>query len=409
MTTSITTSLPARALLVLALLAFAGCGGGGSDGGTTTILVVPVTSLNATGPGSLADAIASAPAGATIQLGSALAGTITPPATLSIAKNLRIQGPASGAVTISGGNTQRVFEILAGASVVIADLRIQNGASGSGAGIRNSGNLTLIRVVIDSCFGTSTARGGGIQNMGTATLTECTIQLCQGFNGAGFANDGGTMTMYRCLLQQNSTTGNVGGAGVNSEGTLRMQNCHVEGNFTTGTNRGGGAIWSGANTPSQATNLEIVHCTILGNTATGTGGALRLVAGGGLASNLTIRASIVAGNTDNGTAPDIDINNGTILQASLNLIGDGTGSGIVNGVNNNNVGTTAVPLNPMLGPLQTNGGPTLSRAPLAGSPALDSVAGVSCLDLDGQLLNVDQRGSARPVGPACDRGAIEAP
>lgn len=394
---------------MVGLLGLAACGGGGSDGGTTTVLIVPVTSLNATGPGSLTAAIASAPPGATIELGSTLVGTITPPATLNIAKNLRIQGPASGAVTISGGNARRVFEISAGANVVMADLRVQNGTSGNGAGIRNSGTLTLIRVVIDSCFGTSTARGGGLQNMGTATLLECTIQLCQAYNGAGFANDGGTLTMHRCLLQQNSTTGNVGGAGVNGEGTLRMQNCHVEGNFTTGANRGGGAIWSGANTPSQATNLEIVHCTFIGNTATGTGGALKFVAGGGLASNLTIRASIVAGNTDNGTGPDIDINNGTILQASLNLIGDGTSSGIVNGVNNNNVGTTAVPLNPMLGALQANGGPTLSRAPLAGSPALDSVASVSCLDLDGQPLTVDQRGSARPVGPACDRGSIEAP
>ncbi|MDW8254746.1 MAG: choice-of-anchor Q domain-containing protein [Chloroflexota bacterium] len=60
-------------------------------------------------------------------------------------------------------------------------------------------------------------------------------------------------------------------------------------------------------------------------------------------------------------------------------------------------GTTA---DPLLGPLADNGGPTLTRALLAGSPAINAATGT--------CPPTDQRGVAWPVGPACDVGADEA-
>jgi Ca2+-binding RTX toxin-like protein len=53
---------------------------------------------------------------------------------------------------------------------------------------------------------------------------------------------------------------------------------------------------------------------------------------------------------------------------------------------------------PLLGPLTTNGGPTQTRALLPGSLALDHGAGCPSLD---------QRGTVRPQGSACDIGAFE--
>ncbi len=54
---------------------------------------------------------------------------------------------------------------------------------------------------------------------------------------------------------------------------------------------------------------------------------------------------------------------------------------------------------PLLAPLEDNGGPTLTRLPDPLSPAIDS----------GQCSGgeTDQRGVARPQGAACDRGAVE--
>jgi hypothetical protein len=75
-----------------------------------------------------------------------------------------------------------------------------------------------------------------------------------------------------------------------------------------------------------------------------------------------------------------------------NLIGDGTGmTGLSNGVNGNLVGSAAAPIDPLLGPLQDNGGPTKTHAVLARSPALNA-GNLS------QLGVADQRGVVRAGG-----------
>jgi hypothetical protein len=61
-------------------------------------------------------------------------------------------------------------------------------------------------------------------------------------------------------------------------------------------------------------------------------------------------------------------------------------------------GSSDVRVDPQLGPLQANGGPTMTRALPAGSPVVD--AGAACATLD-------QRGFVRPQGSACDIGAYE--
>ena len=64
--------------------------------------------------------------------------------------------------------------------------------------------------------------------------------------------------------------------------------------------------------------------------------------------------------------------------------------------------TTCPGLNadPLLGPLQDNGGPTQTHALLAGSPAIDAALLANC-------PATDQRGVSRPQGPGCDIGAFE--
>jgi len=50
---------------------------------------------------------------------------------------------------------------------------------------------------------------------------------------------------------------------------------------------------------------------------------------------------------------------------------------------------------PMLGPLQNNGGPTLTMALPSGSPAIDAGNPSGCTDGSGHLLTTDQRGYPR--------------
>jgi hypothetical protein len=84
-------------------------------------------------------------------------------------------------------------------------------------------------------------------------------------------------------------------------------------------------------------------------------------------------------------------------------------TGFVNGVKADRVGSIASPINPKLGLLQMNGGPTPTHALLPGSPAIDQG---NCFG-----VHTDQRGWHRPFdypsipnapgGDGSDIGAFE--
>jgi hypothetical protein len=98
-------------------------------------------------------------------------------------------------------------------------------------------------------------------------------------------------------------------------------------------------------------------------------------------------------------------NNGTLVSLGNNIESDGT-------CGFDGPGDTVA--DPLLGPLQDNGGPTPTHALLPGSPAIDAVSLAACTyDDDGDpgtpevSLAKDQRGVARPQGGSCDIGAYE--
>lgn len=132
---------------------------------------------------------------------------------------------------------------------------------------------------------------------------------------------------------------------------------------------------------------------------------------------ITLIDSIVAKNTrDSATGSPDDASATFSTSSAFNLIGDGTGqAGLVAFGNNNLIGTDASPLDPLLGPLQNNGGPTLTMAPTPASPAIDR--GGPSPSTDTANPN-DQRGFPRisdipdrlnaAGGDGRDLGAVEA-
>jgi hypothetical protein len=59
-----------------------------------------------------------------------------------------------------------------------------------------------------------------------------------------------------------------------------------------------------------------------------------------------------------------------------------------------------------IGPLQNNGGPTLTRV-TDEQEAINATNAQGCIDQTGALLTTDQRGAPRVSGPLCDVGAFE--
>jgi hypothetical protein len=141
--------------------------------------------------------------------------------------------------------------------------------------------------------------------------------------------------------------------------------------------------------------LTISNSTLSGNTAYGALGST----GGGIynsAASATLQNSIVANSPSGGNCY------GTVTSKGYNLGSDSTcnlsGPGDLNNTD------------PMLGPLQNNGGPTQTMALPSGSPAIDAGNPRGCTDGLGHLLKTDQRGKPRPNPEdtgGCDIGAYE--
>ena len=268
---------------------------------------------------------------------------------LAIIKDLTIAGPGAKVITVSGHHASQVFVIPCCSTVAMSGLTIADGQPPSFYPI-----------------------GGGIYNLGTLTITGCTfIGNSASNSGGGIAEWGGRLTVTGCTFIGNSASGYSGGAIFNNVGEVTVTGCTFIGNSAV---YGGGISTSGV--------LTITSSTLSGNSAS--------VYGGGISNGGAVhfRNTIIASNT----APSGPDFYGNLGSQGYNLLGNPQdASGWVD--------TDILHVNPRLGPLQDNGGPTPTMALLPGSPAID--AGDPA-----QLGVPDQRGVVRSGG--VNIGAYEA-
>ena len=371
---------------------------------------ITVTSAGDSGPGTLRQAILSAAGGDTINfslpLGTA-AITLTSDE-LVITKNLAINGPGANLLTVQRSNAGgtpdfRIFHIAAGnINATISGLTISNGSS-----LRGNGDLSPTDVNGD---------GGGIvsESTGTSVITGCLISgnACS-FEGGGVCNLSGTLTITSCMISSNSTALSGGGIANYSQGTVNLTNSTLSGNnatlsgggfynaplltvnITNSTISGNTAgLGGGLYNSSGNTTANISSSTISNNSANGDGGVSQL-------GQANVRNCIIARNTDTQGAPDF---NGALTSQGYNLIGNTSHTNIAGDTTGNQLN-----VNPLLGPLQDNGGPTFTQALLVNSPAIDKGSSGGYI--------VDQRGFTRPVddpsipnasgGDGSDIGAFE--
>jgi hypothetical protein len=320
-----------------------------------------------------------------------------------------ILGPAA-ALTLSGNQKSRVFEI--GDSthnpvVAMFNLTITQGGAitGNGGGMLEiGGSLTLTDCTLSGNDTNPGGSGGGITNGGTLILNTCTLSGNAAFNGGGLDNEG-TATLSSCTLSGNSAEGSALGGGIFNGGTLTLSNCTLSGNFAE---NGGGGGGTGGGIANSGT-LLLSNCTLSGNSAgmgeSGFGGKGSGIANTGM---LTMNNTVVAGNFGQGfSAPGGDIDGAVASSSSHNLIGNGAASGLSDGANGNHVGSLTNPIDPLLAPLGSYGGPTQTIALLPGSPAIDAGSNALAVDAHGIPLTTDQRGLPRVVNGMVDIGAFE--
>ena len=307
--------------------------------------------------------------------------------------------------------------VLVSNSTISGNSTTGTGSFGGAMWLRGDATVINSKVTDNSTAGAS-ADGGAIRiENGELAVSRTTFS---GNSTAGIDADGGAIAtstingavaVSQSTFSANSTTGASGASGGAIYGMfVTVSQSTLSGNFTTGTDASGGAIYG------LDGDVMVSQSTLTANHSDSSyGGAI-----GSFSAPVTIRNSIVAGNTDDGTAPDVRPSLNSTLTVSNSLIGNNTGSGLTVTVgatpdaNGNFVGGSgANVINPLLGPLQNNGGPTMTHALLTGSKAINKGSNAFAVDVTQfpvqPALTSDQRGFpvARIANTTVDMGAFE--
>jgi predicted outer membrane repeat protein len=231
-------------------------------------------------------------------------------------------------------------------SMTIADSMISNN---SGPGVWNVvGFLTVLNSTLSGNSAGQAMHGGGILSgtffKGPAFVTVMNSTISGNSApgvGGGIAGGYWGVTIVNSTISGNSA-GDSGGGIIASY--LTIMNSTISSN-SAGS---GGGIYAGG--------LVITNSTISGNSA-GSGGGIYHYVGNLQISNTILNAGASGENIVN--------NGGTVTSHGYNVSSD-NGGGYLNGPGDQ------INTNPLLGPLQDNGGPTLTHMPLPGSPAIDA-------------------------------------
>lgn len=402
----------ALATLVVATAALTGA----ASAQAQTFTVTNLSDSGAVGDGSLRGELKAAnqhEGADTADFAAGLGGTITLSGTgLTISGPVDIEGPGADALTvrqISGGHRVFLVKLAEAGAVTIAGLHVTGGSTPERGGDiaytdqegAQQATLTIADCLVDD--GSAEDEGGGIASYeAPLTLRDSIVTENEAGGGGGVLVGGKSFswTIEGTTIDGNRASGSGGGV-LAEDGQGRIAGTTIAENLA-GETGGGAYLAAGAHD-----SISVVNSTIAGNGVGEEGGGI-LAATESSERGLTIEDSTISGNhggagageagglqvfdaqpervadtivADNtGGAPDISGN----VAAAFSLIGDPAGAALAEAV----PGSDLVGVDPLLGPLADNGGPTETMAPSPKSPAVNRGGG---------SLTTDQRGAPRPI------------
>jgi hypothetical protein len=293
------------------------------------------------------------------------------------------------------------------ATLIVTNCVLSDNASSGGGGIFNDGSfgdtqIAIFNSLVSSNVAYGPTGGGGIyafaRESGHVDLLISTSTLGQnatyyGGHGGGISARDAAVTVASSTLSNNFADGSGGAiecAGVSSRATFTLSGCtlaansaaHVGGaiaNFAAGADSavtianstlsgnsagsGGGALCNqGLGFPTSAA-ARIVNATLIGNCASNNLGGT-ILNNGSFSGQTMIELGGTILKVGSAGASLANLS-GTIVSLGFNLASDDAGAFL-------NHPADLLNFDPLLGPLQDNGGPTFTHALLCGSPAIDA-------------------------------------
>jgi predicted outer membrane repeat protein len=282
---------------------------------------------------------------------------------------------AGGMLTVSNcvvsGNSNGITNH--GHSLTVANSDVSdNGQSGISF---TAPDFVVVTATIRSTTVSGNLGGGIVANVGgfgitlQVTITDCTISGNSSYGGI-HCEGVPTLTVTNSTISGNSANAGQGrGGGIHGANGLTVENSTISGNSAATS---GGGIYGGA---------TVVNSTISGNSGTSGGGIYNTSSlvvrsssitdnsagsGGGIYNRLQSQLRISDTILNAGASGENIFNDGgTVTSLGYNLSSD-DGGGYLTGPGDQ------INTDPLLGPLQNNGGPTFTHALLPGSPAIDA-------------------------------------
>lgn len=328
-----------------------------------------------------------------------------------------------------GGSGGGISSRLYGGTLQINNSTIRDNSGYIGGGIAGSFDITNSTIV-----GNNGEIGGGLSGFGT--ITTSTINGNTSKQGGGGISTADGLIVHDSTISNNHSDTTGGGIAYtsNNNQSITINGTTISGN--TSTWGGGLAVDSGA--------VSITNSTFSGNKAKQSGGGVYAYFGdtsfflpsvqlnnstfalnvaddnndgigqGGALYNdsydsgirIGIRNTLLAVNTDRGG--ESPVCSGSITSYSYNLIRDTTGCDIRGTTTGNKLN-----IDPKIGSLASNGGPTKTHALNNDSPAVDNGSRATVGSNEDACATTDQRGVSRPRDgnnngtKYCDIGAVE--
>ena len=295
---------------------------------------------------------------------------------ITLRRSIPLEGPLppiSGEIVIegadlwlSGRERYRIFDVVAGGSLRLSNLTLQYGSAVGelGGAVRLQSGAALLAHNVT--FQRNQAYIGGAIATAPGSRLELESAIFDGNSASGYGGaimaNGGQLKVAASSFVKNIAK-QSGGAIEAGSGSVELVNSTFDSNEAA---MGGALSASGAAT-------RVSHATMSNNLAWGGGGGI-FISGGAL----KLYNSVIQGR---GVGPDCL---GQLAQSSGNFISDGSCAARMQG-------------NPRLASLT---GVLHHRPPLQESPLINRADAAHC-------PAADQLGAERPLGAACDIGAVE--